>query len=52
MTYLLSDLRSRRSEDIIALVGVALQVRVEVGNNGPLHTRERVVLHKHLRTHP
>ena len=51
MTYLLGNLRSRRTEDVVTLVGVALQVRVEVGDNSPLHAREGVVLHQHLRAH-
>ena len=50
--YLLGDLRGRRGEDVVTLVGVALQVRVEVGDNSPLYTSERAVLHQHLRTHP
>lgn len=48
---LLGDLSGGVGEDVVALGGEALQVRVEVGDNGPLDTGEGVALNENLSTH-
>jgi len=48
---LLGNLSGGRGEEVVALVGEALLVRVEVGDNGTLDTGERGVLNKDLSAH-
>jgi hypothetical protein len=48
---LLSDLGGGRGEEVVALVGEALLVRVEVGDDSTLNTGERSVLNKNLSAH-
>lgn len=44
-------LSSRGSKDVVALVSIALLIRVEVGNDGLFDTSEGVVLNQDLGTH-